>query len=61
MDASDSPSNAQQPAAVVLAAKSVTTEGRSLQSFLASLAIAGAIFLVETLGWAVIRVKAPNV
>ena len=50
----------QQPAAALLNAKAQNTQGRSLQSFLASLAVAGAIFVVEILLFLLLRAKLPQ-
>ena len=50
-----------QTAVAVLSAKAEKTQGRSLQSFLASLAAAGAIFSVEIVIFLLLRGKWPRV
>ena len=51
----------EQPAAAVFNAKAQHTQGRSLQSFLASLTAAGAIFGVEILLFLLLRTKLPGI
>jgi len=54
-------SSNEQPAAAVLNAKAQHTQGKSLQSFLASLAVAGATFGTEILLFLLLRAKLPGV
>lgn len=51
----------EQLAAAVFNAKAQHTQGRSLQSFLASLTAAGAIFGVEILLFLLLRTKLPGI
>lgn len=49
-----------QPAAAVLNAKASRSEGKSLESFLASLAVASAIFILEMALYIWLRVRLPS-
>ena len=49
-----------QPAAAVLNAKAPKSEGKSLESFLASLAVASAIFLIEIALYVFLRIRIPE-
>lgn len=50
-----------QPASAIFKAKAQHTQGRSLQSLLASLAVAGAIFGGEILLFLLLRAKLPRI
>ena len=49
-----------QPAAAVLNAKASKSEGKSLESFLASLAVASTIFLLEIALYIWLRIRLPD-
>lgn len=50
-----------QPATAVFKAKAAKSQGVSLESFLASLIVAGTVFLLELLVYAWLRARLPQI